>query len=205
MPALTRLFCILQLHYSAARHRWHKRHALHCRRLEIADKLIPATHEVRPLTAGVNAFSRFEKEVPKLEVDDRWGALKTLKERRAAFDDFCKNYAEQQRKMKEARDKAALTSFQELLEEAAAAGEGRRRAALGFKFSGRCADSKLSLSKNIDFRSYLGEAGAAGKPAPCIWVLIAVYCNNLWHLHGLTYAPLFYSEFGKPFRPISQS
>ncbi len=40
-------------------------------------------------------FSRWERELPKLEGDKRWGGLTalTLKEKRAAFDEFCRSTA----------------------------------------------------------------------------------------------------------------
>lgn len=69
----------------------------------------------------MNAFSRFEREQPKLESDARWEALATARERRAAFDDFCKNYGAEQKKLKEAREKSATAGFVALLDEAAAA------------------------------------------------------------------------------------
>jgi hypothetical protein len=44
----------------------------------------------------VTPFSRWEREVAKLESDPRWKLLPSNKERRAAFDDFCKNTAAEQ-------------------------------------------------------------------------------------------------------------
>jgi hypothetical protein len=56
--------------------------------------------------------------VPKLEEDWRWEALGTLKERRAAFDEFCKATAAEQRRMKEERQKGVERAFATLLHEA---------------------------------------------------------------------------------------
>ncbi len=44
----------------------------------------------------MNAFSRWERELPKLEADPRFKLLATTKERRAAFDAFCMNVAAEQ-------------------------------------------------------------------------------------------------------------
>jgi len=38
----------------------------------------------------VTAFSRWERELPKLLGDPRFGAVASTKDRRALFDDFCK-------------------------------------------------------------------------------------------------------------------
>lgn len=43
----------------------------------------------------VTPFSRWERELPKLQTDPRWAALPIAKERRAAFEEFCKNSAEE--------------------------------------------------------------------------------------------------------------
>ena len=40
---------------------------------------------------GVTAYSRWEKELPKLQGDDRFKAVPTAKERRILFDHFCCN------------------------------------------------------------------------------------------------------------------
>jgi len=40
---------------------------------------------------GVTAYSRWEKELPKLQGDERFKAVTTAKERRALFDHFCCN------------------------------------------------------------------------------------------------------------------
>ncbi|KAL6752218.1 hypothetical protein V8C86DRAFT_618363 [Haematococcus lacustris] len=66
---------------------------------------------------GVTPFSRWEREVPKLESDPRWAQLASNKERRAAFDDWCKNVAAEQL-LKEERARRVRRNLHELLEEA---------------------------------------------------------------------------------------
>ncbi|KAL4853106.1 Pre-mRNA-processing protein 40C [Chlorella vulgaris] len=51
---------------------------------------------------GVHAFSRYERELPKLQPDKRFKLLPTLAERKAAFEQFCKESAGK----KKAADKA---------------------------------------------------------------------------------------------------
>ena len=46
--------------------------------------LTPGTRE------QVTAFSRWERELPKLMGDPRFGAVASTKDRRALFDEFCK-------------------------------------------------------------------------------------------------------------------
>ncbi len=60
-------------------------------------------------TAGPCAPSpgRWEKVLPKLEGDARWQLVATLKERRALFEDFCRNIAAEEKKLKEKRAAAA--------------------------------------------------------------------------------------------------
>ncbi|GMH45182.1 hypothetical protein BSKO_13139 [Bryopsis sp. KO-2023] len=65
---------------------------------------------------GVNPFSRFEREMPKLEHDERWKGVGSLKEKRLIFDDFCRAMAEDQRKNKEEATKVSVEGFIELLE-----------------------------------------------------------------------------------------
>ncbi|KAF5842244.1 hypothetical protein DUNSADRAFT_8306 [Dunaliella salina] len=67
---------------------------------------------------GVTPFSRWERELPKLESDPRYKLLPNLKERRAAFDDFCKNVAAEQKALKESRAQRVKNAFMDLLEEA---------------------------------------------------------------------------------------
>eukprot|EP00877_Chromochloris_zofingiensis_P010149 jgi/Chrzof1/5388/Cz16g01020.t1 len=71
------------------------------------------------LEAGVNGFSFWDKVKPKLEKDDRWNLLPSNKERRVAFDEFCKNIAEEQKKLKVAKEAAAIEGFRQLMDEAA--------------------------------------------------------------------------------------
>ncbi|KXZ50854.1 hypothetical protein GPECTOR_14g106 [Gonium pectorale] len=68
---------------------------------------------------GVTPFSRWERELPKLEADPRWAGLArlTAKEKRAAFDEFCRSTAAEQKKLKEARAAAALNGFRQLLDD----------------------------------------------------------------------------------------
>ena len=71
---------------------------------------------------GVNPFSRWEKELPKLIADPRYTAVGSLKERRLIFDDFCKTSADEHKRGKAERARKSREDFQALLEEAAIAG-----------------------------------------------------------------------------------
>lgn len=71
---------------------------------------------------GVTPFSRWERELPKLITDPRWTAVGSLKERRLIFDDFCKTSADEHKRGKAERARAARDGFNALLEEASAAG-----------------------------------------------------------------------------------
>ncbi|GIL74510.1 hypothetical protein Vretifemale_4510, partial [Volvox reticuliferus] len=68
---------------------------------------------------GVTPFSRWERELPKLEADKRWAGLTslTLKEKRLAFDEFCRSTAAEQKQLKERRAAAALAGFKQLLDD----------------------------------------------------------------------------------------
>ena len=55
---------------------------------------------------------------PKLEKDPRWALLPSNKERRAVFEDFCKQTGQAQKAQKAASEKAAVEGFKALLEEA---------------------------------------------------------------------------------------
>lgn len=69
--------------------------------------------------AGVNGFSFWAKVAPKLEKDPRWKLL-PAKERREAFEEFCKDAGAGQKAAKEAATRAAERGFRALLEEAVA-------------------------------------------------------------------------------------
>lgn len=71
----------------------------------------------------MTAFSRWERELPKLVGDARYKAIDKPKERRQIFDDFCKNVAEEQKRSKERQEQmaaAAEPAFLALLDEAQA-------------------------------------------------------------------------------------
>jgi FF domain len=73
--------------------------------------------------AQVTPFSRWERELPKLLTDARFTAVPTLRERRALFDDFCKNVASKKSALRESEAQkaaAAEAGFAALLDEAAA-------------------------------------------------------------------------------------
>lgn len=48
----------------------------------------------------VTAFSRWEKELPKLIGDARYKALPSMKDRKSAFEEFCRDSSSQRRKAK---------------------------------------------------------------------------------------------------------
>ena len=73
----------------------------------------------------VTAFSRWEKELPKLVADDRFKAITQMKDRKAAFEDYCRDYSEQKKRMKSVNgqaetldSEAAKSNFRSLLDEA---------------------------------------------------------------------------------------
>ena len=75
----------------------------------------------------MTAFSRGEKELPKLVADDRFKAVSSMKDRKTAFEDYCKNMSEQKKRMKAADGQAdsldseeAKADFRSLMEEASA-------------------------------------------------------------------------------------
>eukprot|EP00884_Botryococcus_braunii_P003278 jgi/Botrbrau1/12951/Bobra.154_2s0011.1 len=69
---------------------------------------------------GVTAFSRWERELPRLLQDPRFQAVPTLRERRLLFDDYCKMVADEHKKAKGGGKKAAAEAFAVLLNEIAA-------------------------------------------------------------------------------------
>ena len=81
----------------------------------------------------VTAFSRWEKELPKLIADLRFKAIANMKDRKAAFEGFCKSTVEQRRKLKQevgldsqnqpSSSKEAQSDFKGLLQEAATKAE----------------------------------------------------------------------------------
>ncbi|KAL6526645.1 hypothetical protein OROGR_015735 [Orobanche gracilis] len=67
---------------------------------------------------GVAPFSKWEKELPKIVFDPRFKAIPNHSARRALFEHYVRNRAEEERKEKRAAQKAALEDFKQLLEEA---------------------------------------------------------------------------------------
>ena len=78
------------------------------------------------LVLQVTAFSRWEKELPKLVADDRYKAIANMKDRKAAFEEYCKDTAEQRRRSKPSAgghgvassSAEAKSGFRSLLDEA---------------------------------------------------------------------------------------
>lgn len=68
----------------------------------------------------MTAFSRWEKELPKLVSDARFTAVPSMKERRMMFDAFCRSAADTHRRPKPDRARAKRDAFNGLLDEAAA-------------------------------------------------------------------------------------
>ena len=68
----------------------------------------------------MTAFSRWERELPKLVADARFSAVASMKERRSLFDAFCRSAADRHKRPKADRTRAARDAFMALLEEAAA-------------------------------------------------------------------------------------
>lgn len=54
--------------------------------------------------------------MPKMELDDRWKAISSLKEKRSIFDEFCRTLAEKQRQNKENAARIAADGFVDLLD-----------------------------------------------------------------------------------------
>lgn len=69
---------------------------------------------------GVTAFSRWERELPKMLADPRFTAVTSIKERRSLFDVFCRSAADRHKKPKIDRTPAARDAFMALLNEAQA-------------------------------------------------------------------------------------
>ena len=65
----------------------------------------------------VTAFSRWERELPKLVGEPRFQGIGTMKERRTLFDGYCKAAPEINKRRAESK-RAALEAFQALLAEA---------------------------------------------------------------------------------------
>ena len=70
------------------------------------------------LGVQITPFSRWERELPKLVADSRYQAVPTLRERREIFEDFCRNAAEEHKRGKPDKSRAARDAFQALLKEA---------------------------------------------------------------------------------------
>ena len=75
-------------------------------------------HDVKPAVLQITPFSRWERELPKLVADSRYQAVPTLRERREIFEDFCRNAAEEHKRGKPDKSRAARDAFQALLKEA---------------------------------------------------------------------------------------
>lgn len=65
-------------------------------------------------------FSRWERELPKLVMDDRWRAVASMKQRRQLFDAFCKAAADGHKRGRASSKRSARDGFSALLNEAAA-------------------------------------------------------------------------------------
>ena len=73
-----------------------------------------------PMVFQVTAFSRWERELPKMLTDPRFTAIPSMKERRGLFDSFCRTAAERHKRPKADRTRAARDGFMALLDEASA-------------------------------------------------------------------------------------
>ena len=89
--------------------------------------LQPVSSTCEDIPVQVTAFSRWEKELPKLVADDRFKAVSSMRDRKAAFEDHCRNMSEQKKRVKAANGQAesldseeAKSSFRSLMEEASA-------------------------------------------------------------------------------------
>ncbi|KAK9829764.1 hypothetical protein WJX72_007763 [[Myrmecia] bisecta] len=104
---------------------------------------------------GVTAFSRWERELPKLITDPRYKALPTLKDRRLVFDNFCKNVAEEHRQRQAHKAASVDEDFRALLEEALMpAAETAREAAEG---------GEPEVTEEAAEAGASGRGGAAGE------------------------------------------
>ena len=72
---------------------------------------------LKPLGGQVTAFSRWERELPKLVGEPRFQGVPTMKERRSLFDGYCKAAPDISKRRTESK-RAALEAFQGLLAEA---------------------------------------------------------------------------------------
>ncbi|CAI9097006.1 OLC1v1033288C1 [Oldenlandia corymbosa var. corymbosa] len=67
---------------------------------------------------GVAPFSKWEKELPKIVFDPRFQAISSQSARKALFEHYVRNRAEEERKERRAAQKAAVEGFKKLLDEA---------------------------------------------------------------------------------------
>ncbi|XP_031255793.1 pre-mRNA-processing protein 40C-like [Pistacia vera] len=67
---------------------------------------------------GVAPFSKWDKELPKIVFDPHFKAIPSQSARRALFEHYVKACAEEERKEKQAAQKAVIEGFKQLLEEA---------------------------------------------------------------------------------------
>lgn len=90
------------------------------------------------LTGGaglqVTAFSRWERELPKLLIDPRFTVVPAMKDRRGMFDAFCRSAAERHKRPKADRTRAARDAFMALLDEAAALGSTQNGAVVQLQY-----------------------------------------------------------------------
>ncbi len=75
-------------------------------------------HNVLHWRMQITPFSRWERELPKLVADPRYQAVPTLRERRDIFEDFCRNAAEEHKRGKPDKGRAAREAFQGLIKQA---------------------------------------------------------------------------------------
>ena len=105
-----------------------------------------------PLGGQVTAFSRWERELPKLVGEPRFQGVPTMKERRALFDGYCKAAPDISKRRAESK-RAALEAFQALLAEATSLpGLSRPRSRAGstsFTPAHACRSSALRTSHQL--------------------------------------------------------
>jgi hypothetical protein len=70
---------------------------LHCKTSLLPYVAIVVVGDVKLcLRHQVTAFSRWERELLKLQEDERFKAIPAMKDKRALFDDYCKNFNAEQ-------------------------------------------------------------------------------------------------------------
>jgi hypothetical protein len=144
-------------------------------------RLVSAVPYPPPPSAGVNAFSFWDKVRPKLEGDARWKLLPNNSTRRSVFEEFCKNVAAEAAAAKAASERAAVEGFKALLEEYAAL---ERRVAAEMEATLAAAEAEAAEAREP------GEAGEDGGGGSAVAVPRSPGSIPEEELDGLAYAQL---------------